>query len=160
MKTKRRALVIVAIVALVLVGLVVLLSRRDVQLYKVTVLPSLGATFTRPEAVNDHGQVAGFSHRVKNRPEAFIWDKTNGMRSLTPDERQYGEARAINDANQVLYREIRTSPFTRFSIKYFPPQAVHSLWDPKSGKIVLDNQIPSKMGKLLDVLITKHCLLR
>ncbi|MHC4146479.1 MAG: hypothetical protein ACYSUD_17055 [Planctomycetota bacterium] len=331
MKAKHRLLLIASAVALVLLGLVVLISRRHEQLYKVTVLPSLGLQWTLPKAINDRGQIAGFadvaivgrlhmfiwdsengmkdlgplvtddldinnagqitgtmtdpngnsqaffwdpkdgkqllgtlggtesyakalnnrgqvvgfSHRDKNRPEAFIWDKTNGMRSLTPDERQYGKAWAINDAghmlgeigidtgdfspfpnwmlccwdstdpgatpelspdgylggrginnngyvlnpiyprpkrgywvclwhkdaeikwlfprkgsissiafndsNQVLYSEYHSSSFARLIRKFFPSRSERCLWDPKRGKVALNNQVPRKLGKLVHV---------
>jgi len=69
---------------LILVGLVVLVPRRHVQLYKVTVLPSLGATFTRPEAINNRGQVAGLAEVVGGRTPLFFWDRENGMQDLGP----------------------------------------------------------------------------
>ena len=327
MKAKRRLRFLATAIALVLVGLVVLIPRRHEQLYKVTALPSLGVWHTRPEAINDRGQVAGiadfavvgrfhlftwdrdngmkdlgpidldnldinnagqiagtmtdpngnkqafFWHpkdgkqmlgtfggiesyamalnnrgqvvgfSLRGQPEAFIWDKTNGMRSLTPDERQYGTARAINDsghvigsieteigfsppncspcywdstdppatpaispegylggrginnnghvlipiyprpkrgywvclwhkdaeikwlfpredsigpiafndADQVLYSQYHISLFARLSRKYFPSYRVYCLWDPKRGKVVLNNQVPRKLGKLVHV---------
>ena len=330
MKAKKRLRIVAPVVALFLVGLVVLIQRRHIQLYKVTALPSLGATFTRPEAINDRGQVTGradvigsthlflwdrengmqdlgpaldrgpdinnagriagtmkdpngnmqaflwdpkdgkqmlgtlggaestafalnntgqavgFSDSVEGLPQPFVWDKTNGMQNLSRGGgRKSGMATAINDsgqvmgrvmtgadppipcfwdstaptatpappllppndyrggtdlnnngcvlgktynwdkdetwtflwtketgidgmqylfqleqsvgplkfndANQVLYGEKHTSSLERFSKKYFGPYTQQCLWDPKRGKIVLDKQIPSKLGKLVGV---------
>ena len=61
MKPKRRLRFIPLVIALALVGLVLWIPRRHIQLYKVTILPTLGGTFTRPEAINDRGQVAGLA---------------------------------------------------------------------------------------------------
>ncbi len=328
MKAKRRLLFVVSTVALVLVALVMLIPNRHEQLYKVTVLPSLGLRQTLPTAINDRGQVVGladvtgkprlvlwdwdngmkdlgpmdvdnfdinnagqiagtmtdangnkqaffwgpndgiqllgtldgtesfaralnnkgqvvgFSEYIKDQ-QAFIWDKTGGMRKLTPDEKQYTKATAINDAglvlgeiltgidtdqwspcywdstdpattptvadispqdnplrveginnnghvlartrrrregmhwfclwhrdaelkwlfpvenpwgpvvfndaNQVLYSERHVSPLQRLSKTFFPSYTVHCLRDPKRGKVVLNEQIPRKLGKLMYV---------
>lgn len=351
MKSKRRLQIALTVLALALVGLIVLVQHRHVQLYKVTVLPSLGATFTRPAAINDRGQVAGLAdvaggthlfiwdrengiqdlgptlgvginnagqivgtmtdpngnwqaflwdpedgkqmlgtldraqsmasglnnqgqvvgtlYPASRRPpgtplgtrQAFIWDKSNGMRNLCPSEQWESGASAINDAglvmgymgarrshrrqelcfwdstdpaghmpplhspinysnvsdlnnngyvlgkmyhldeggdwdkdqdwtflwrkgasfesieylfplehsvgplifndaNQVLYGEKRISSLERFSKKYFGPYTQYCLWDPKRGKIVLDDQIPREMGKLLNVraINNKGCI--
>jgi hypothetical protein len=40
----------------------------------------------------------------------------------------------------------------RFSRKYFPSYTVHCLWDPERGKVVLNDQVPHELGKLVDVL--------
>ncbi len=198
-------------------------------------------------ALNNNGQVVGYSSSTDGRQQPFIWDKTNGMRSLTSHDRQYGGAKAINDAgqvlgaigtklgdarpnwsgcywdstdpvtrpmlagrlpddyppsgfdinnngwvlatkrrrpkreswlclwrrdaklkwllqldyvdliafndaNQVLYTEYRDSPLERVSRKYFPSYTAWRLWDPKHGKIQLDSQVPSNVGKLCGVI--------
>jgi len=53
MKPKRRSLLIASTVLALLVLLATLFFHQDKPLYKVTVLPSLGTTYTRPTAIND-----------------------------------------------------------------------------------------------------------
>lgn len=332
MMPKRRLLLIASAIALVLIGLVLWLCFRHEQLYKVTVLPSLGAQLTLPQFINDRGQVAGiaggpggvarklfvwdrdngmkdlgpvdfdnfdinnagqiagtmtdpngnkqaffrnpgdgirllgtldgtesFAKALNNQgqvvgyteyiadQQAFIWDKSNGMRNITPDGQPYAKASAINDsgqvlgvimaeidmhnptwspcywdstespatptvtdisskdnpliaedinnngclllrtrhrregmywfcfwhkntglkwlfpvespwgpvafndANQVLYSERRVSPLRRLSKTLFPTHTLHCLRDPKHGKVVLNEQTPRKLGKLVHV---------
>lgn len=98
MKPKRRLLLVASAAALVFVGLAALLSRRNVQLYKVTVLPSLGGIRTRPEAINDRGQVVGFSEIVGGNSHLFLWDRENGMQDLGPKN---GGDVDINNAGQI-----------------------------------------------------------
>ena len=99
MKTKRRLLLLASAAALVLVGLIVLIPRRHVQLYKVTVLPAIGLWRTWPKAINDRGQVAGFADvAVVGRFHLFIWDQDNGMKDLGPMD---ADDIDINNAGQI-----------------------------------------------------------
>jgi len=83
MKAKRRLLLITSAVLVVLVALVALVIHRNEQLYKVTVLPTLGMRQILPEAVNDHGQVAGIADgTAASRFDVFIWDRRNGLQNL------------------------------------------------------------------------------
>ncbi len=120
MKPKRRLRVIFPAIALVLIGLAALLSRRNVQLYKVTVLPSLGGTRIRPEAINDRGQVVGFSEIVDGNWHIFLWDRENGMQDL--GQKKGGDV-DINNAGQIA----RTEQDPNGNMQAF-------LWDPKDGK--------------------------
>ena len=332
MKSKHRLLLIVSAIAVILIGLVLWHSLRHKQLYKVTILPSLGYRQTLPEAINDHeqvagiidlaaggtislfiwdrdnglrdlgistvgiayidnagqvaatttdpngskqaflwdpndgitmlgtldgaesfasalnnrGQVVGFSKNIRDQ-QAFIWDKAGGMRNITPKGRPYAMATAINDSgqilgeiwagydlnrpkwspfywdlndpnvtltetdispkdnplkleainsngyvlaitrrrsegmhwvclwhketglkrlfpredfsglvafndsNQVLYIDRHLGMFRDLTRKYFPHYGTYCLWDPKRGKLVLNNQVPRKFGKLVHV---------
>ena len=110
--------------------------------------------------LNNKGYVLGKMYRMGedghwDRDETWIslWTKEGGLKGieyLFPLEHSVGSLR-LNDANQVLYGEKHTSPFERLSRRYFGPYTHHYLWDPKRGKIVLDKQIPSKLGKLVGV---------
>jgi len=97
MKPKRRLLLIASAVAIVLVGLVFWLSLRHEQLYKVTVFPSLGTTYTRPTAINDRGQVVGLMD-INGTPHLFLWDREDGMKDLGPMDAYNCD---INNAGQI-----------------------------------------------------------
>jgi probable HAF family extracellular repeat protein len=67
-------------------------------------LGTLGGDVSVPYALNEKGQVAGFSNISKNGPNhAFIWDLENGMRDLgvLPGGTQSG-AYGINELGQVV----------------------------------------------------------
>lgn len=121
MKAKRRSLLIASAIVLVLVGLGLWLEHRHVQLYNVSLLPSLGATFTGPMAINDHGQVAGFADIVvRSRYHLFIWDRDNGMKDLDRTDHAYVD---INNAGQIAGTLTDPNGNKRAFI-----------WDPKHGK--------------------------
>jgi hypothetical protein len=83
MKSKRRLMLGALAVALVLGGLAVLFPRRHEQLYKVTVLPSFGATSRRLAVINDRGQIAGLGNvRTFGRYHLLIRDRDNGIKDL------------------------------------------------------------------------------
>ena len=121
MKSKRRLRIIAPAIALLLVGLLVLVQRRHVQLYKVTVLPTLGRTTIRPRAINDRGQVAGLANFPGGGPHLFIWDRENGTLDLGA-----GLSVGINNAGQIV--GTMTDPNGNW-------QAF--LWDPEDGKQML-----------------------
>ena len=120
MKSKRRLRIIAPAIALLLVGLLVLVQRRHVQLYKVTVLPSLGVQWTIPEAINDRGQVAGLAD-VAGGTHLFLWDRENGMQDLGP-----GSSVDINNAGQIA--GTTTDPNGNKQAFF---------WDPNDGKQML-----------------------
>ena len=57
-------------------------GRQPPILYTVTFLPSLGGRFTLPYAINDRGQVAGFSQVGPSTYHLFLWDRGKGMQDL------------------------------------------------------------------------------
>jgi len=103
-------------------------------------------------AINNAGYVLG---RRGNREEggmwASLWTEESGIEFLFPLDNSVHPPK-FNDANQVLYNERHTSLLERFSKKYFGPYTQHCLWDPKRGKIILDDQVPREMGKLESLL--------
>lgn len=121
MKSKRRLLLIASAAALVLVGLVVWLSQRHVQLYKVTVLPPLGGATIQPTAINDHGQIVGTAEGPAGQYHAFLWDRNNGLKDLG-----VGGSNDINNAAQIA-GTLRD------------PNGNHQafFWDPSEGKQML-----------------------
>ncbi len=126
MRAKRRLRFIAPVVAVALVALVVLIPRRHVQLYKVTVLPTLGAAKTHPTAINDRGQVVGITEdRGDIIVNLFLWDRANGMTDLGPVRRHPPH---INNAGQIAATMIDPNGIM---------QAF--LWDPENGRRMLVN---------------------
>jgi len=118
-KAKRRLLILVSAVVLILVGLILWLCLRHEQLYKVTVLPPLGATCTRPVAINDRCQVAGIAD-VAGRSHLFLWDREKGMQDLGLALR-FGLD--INNAGQIAGTAVDPNGNRRAFC-----------WDPNDGK--------------------------
>ncbi|MHC4166485.1 MAG: hypothetical protein ACYSWQ_05970 [Planctomycetota bacterium] len=169
--------------------------------YGMRPLPTPPKHTSRPRGINNAGQVVGYlqSDQINPRQVSCCWDSADPSAMpqtlvLPPDgyltgnvinsngyalcRAYYGDERkswtllwhkdeklrrlftigfaaqgfVLNDANQVLFHERRSSPLERISRKHFPPYTQHLLWDPKRGKIVLDRQVPSEVGKLLRVV--------
>lgn len=71
--------------------------------YAVTDLGTLGGSTSHANAINNRGQVVGWSFGPGNdRYFAFIYDKANGVRPLNPPEWLYAEIFDINDAGQMV----------------------------------------------------------
>lgn len=122
MKAKRQLLLIALPAALVLMAMVVLISRQHVQLYNVTVLPTLGDSVTWVDAINDYGQVVGTSF-VTDKFHIFLWDRENGMQDLGPA----GIGRLdINNAGQITGTVIDPNGNKQ---AFF--------WDPNNGRQML-----------------------
>lgn len=123
MKAKRRLLILAAAVALVLVGLVVLIPRRHEQLYKVTILPTLGGWQPSPRAINDQGQIVGFAYDASAKDHLLLWDREKGMQDLGPVLRWEAD---INNAGQIA-ATVTDSNGNRQAF----------LWDPTNGRQML-----------------------
>jgi probable HAF family extracellular repeat protein len=66
-------------------------------------LGTLGGTCGQSEALNNRGQVAGFSDLAGDQIcHPFLWDKTGGMKDLGTLGGDSGQAFAINDAGEVV----------------------------------------------------------
>jgi len=98
MKPKRRLLLFSSAAAFILAGLVLWLCRRNEQLYKATVLPTLGGTYARPMAINDCGQVAGLADVAGAISHLFIWDREDGTKELGPMDIENID---LNNAGQI-----------------------------------------------------------
>jgi probable HAF family extracellular repeat protein len=66
-------------------------------LYTIVDLGTLGGDTSIAFAMNQNGRVVGKSKSHDGSMKAFCWDETTGMTDIGP-----GEARAINDAGQVV----------------------------------------------------------
>ncbi len=95
-------------------------ARLAAQDYRVIDLGTLGGTQSRALAVNDQGQVVGWSE-TGTATRAFIWDSLHGMRALGTLGGANSRAYAINSAGQVV-GEADT------------PDATHAfVWEPGGG---------------------------
>ncbi len=83
-RMKRKCFFIVSFcAALLAVGILVTTLRHKPQvLYRATLLPSLGGEFSLPCAINDRGQIAGFSEVAKGTYHLFLWDSEKGIQDL------------------------------------------------------------------------------
>jgi probable HAF family extracellular repeat protein len=98
MKPKRQLLLIASAIALAVVGLIAWRSARHEQLYKVTVLPTLGGWKMQPTAINDKGQVVGTVEDSSGVFHLFLWDRDKGMKDLGPMD---AENLDINNASEI-----------------------------------------------------------
>src|SRR4029450_5669696 len=64
-------------------------------------LGTLGGSTSVANAVNNYGQVAGWSYTARGQQHAFLWDPVNGMRDLGALGGTGSAAYGINDAGQV-----------------------------------------------------------
>ena len=120
--TKRRLRgILLCVGGLVLLSLAMLLWPSP-ALYRVTVLPSLGAQSVLPYTINERGQVAGL-RRVKRVFRLFLWDRAGGMRDLGLESSGGVD---INNAGQIV---------TTTRDPNGTCQAI--LWDPISGSRII-----------------------
>lgn len=82
MKT-RYQLITAALAAMLLIAvLLTFLLREGQDLYRVTVLPSLGGKLTVPTALNDQGTVVGWAAAGDGEHRLFLWNREQGMQDL------------------------------------------------------------------------------
>lgn len=109
MKAKWRISILVLAVVLGLAGLIAWRTYQRPKLYRVTVLPSLGGAFTVPFALNDRGQVVGYSQTADGDVHPFLWDRERGIEDLGDLNRGQPSGRLdINNAGQIA-GTVRTS---------------------------------------------------
>jgi probable HAF family extracellular repeat protein len=98
MRSKRGVIILVC--AAVSTLLIVLLWPRPKakSLYRVTVLPSFGGLMTTPTAINNHGQIVGYSEAVDGSCHLCLWEPNGYVQDLGPavHTRYY-----LNDAGQI-----------------------------------------------------------
>jgi len=84
MKVKRRTIITIALLVVTLLGAALYYQYGRPKLYRVTILPSLGGRVTWPCAINDRGQVVGFSQTSDGQHRLFLWERANGIQDLGP----------------------------------------------------------------------------
>lgn len=71
--------------------------------FQLVEMSTLGGDNSIPQALNNVGQVIGYSYTAGNEQQhAFVWDSANRMQDLGTLGGSYSNARGINDAGQVI----------------------------------------------------------
>jgi probable HAF family extracellular repeat protein len=98
MKTRYRVIT-VTLVAMLIVGLVwVCRGTHDRTLYRVTILPSLGGRVATPTAINNWGEIVGYSEALDGSCHLCLWDPNGRIQDLGPAVRtRY----YLNDVGQI-----------------------------------------------------------
>lgn len=120
---RRNRLILFACAALLALVLTWWLWPQPDPLYTVTILPTLGGDFTLPCAINDRGQIVGFSEVSQRTYHLFLWDRRKGMQDLGP---VCNDMVDINNAGQI----VGTMHDPNGRERAF-------LWDPSGGRVVL-----------------------
>lgn len=121
---RKRFFIVSFCAALLAVGIPVTMLRHKRQvLYRATVLPSLGGEFSLPCAINDRGQITGFSEVAKGTYHLFLWDREKGIQDLGHVVNRHV---CINNAGQIAATVRDPNGHERALI-----------WDPNRGRCVL-----------------------
>lgn len=122
-KRKRRFSIILVGVSVVVGGFVLFLKHRHVQLYKITLLPSLGGKLTTAHLVNDRRQIVGVSEDATGKLQYFFWERDKGMQPLDLGPGLAARDLHLNDLGQITG-------------SHWDPNAGSRafLWDPTTGK--------------------------
>lgn len=123
MKKKRFFILLICIALLFVVTLIVILQPKRQDLYRVTILPSLGGEFSLPCAINDRGQVTGFAEVARGTYHLFLWDHENGIQDLGPVINNHVY---INNDGQIAATMRDSNGHERAFI-----------WDPNCGRCIL-----------------------
>ena len=137
---KKKFFIIGLTFILLIAGIVIFQFRPQNQgLYKVTILPTLGGDFTRPQSINDKGQVAGCSKTASGKSHLFLWNKKSGIQDLGP---VLSGNVFINNTNQIAANILDPNGNVRSFVL-----------DPNTGRTIL----PTLGGKSSDVMgINNH----
>ena len=93
----------------------------------VTVLPTLGGATTMAAALNDAGQVVGWSNTSAGRTHAFLWTPDGGMLDLGTLGGFHSFAVGINNAGHVAgYSEVQGS-LAQHAFLWTPEQGMQDL---------------------------------
>ena len=100
---------VVVVVALVGFGATAGATARSSSV-TVTDLGTLGGTSSQAVAVNNSGQVVGYSKIAGNETHAFSWTKKGGMVDLGTLGGTSSRAAAVNSGGQVVGYSITAAP--------------------------------------------------
>ena len=120
---KKRRLILFACAALLALVLIRWFWPQPDPMYTVTILPSLGGDFTLPCAINDSGQVVGYSEVAKGVCHLFLWERDKGMQDLGPVNNNLLD---INNAGQIVGMVNDPNGRERAFV-----------WDPREGRRML-----------------------
>lgn len=81
--------------------LLILASQVLATTYKIIDLGTLGGRISGARAINDFGQVVGWSKNAEGQTQAFIWSKSAGMMGIG-NPSAYSQAFGINGLDQVV----------------------------------------------------------
>jgi probable HAF family extracellular repeat protein len=101
--------------------------------------------------INRHGYTAGRQLLLDGRGFMVLWRPSEEPKKLFPLHQQIQRWPVINDANQLLFEELRWRWFEPLVRKSFPVQFEYYLWDPNHGRILLNRQVPTQRGERLEL---------
>jgi probable HAF family extracellular repeat protein/parallel beta-helix repeat protein len=84
--------------------------------YEITDLGTLGGGHSSAKAINDAGQVVGWSSTADGFTLAFLWDTVNGMIDLGTLDGQYSKAYSINRSGQIVGKAYTASGYWRATL--------------------------------------------
>ncbi|HVE24116.1 MAG TPA: hypothetical protein VNC22_01870 [Sporichthya sp.] len=93
----------------------------------VTILPTLGGSATFAAAINDAGQVVGWSNTPEGRSHAFLWTADGGMHDLGTLGGFHSFATDINSAGQVTGYADLTGSQTWHAFLWTPGEGMQDL---------------------------------
>jgi probable HAF family extracellular repeat protein len=98
MKGKHRTIILVCATAGLVLAVLLWPGPKAMPLYRVIVLPSLGGPMTVPSAINNHGQIVGYSEATDGSCHLCLWEPNGYVQDLGPavHTRYY-----LNDAGQI-----------------------------------------------------------
>lgn len=102
---------------------------------------------TRLSGLNNNSWIVGAAENSQPSRRLIVWNRKAGVRDLCPLDRALCEPALLNDANQIVFREMPDDSSSGIRNRFFTPRAPTYLWDPNHGKILLDPHIPLKRGE-------------
>jgi len=101
MKPKTAKILIAAAIIAAVLTTALILRRPSVPEYEITDLGLL-SQFGYVSAMNNKGQVAGWTRTPNGQQRAFVWDPVDGKKLIPVPDRRSSSANDINDKGQVV----------------------------------------------------------
>jgi len=112
--------------------------------------PNSGMTVISPlpagtslNGLNNGSWTVGHADDQPLRRRMIAWNRNAGLHDLFPLDQPVIDLPLLNDAGQVVYREMPADPSSWIQRRLSPSSPKHYLWDPNRGKILLDPHIPA-----------------